>query len=102
MAYTENQEYAKYLVKNKGKKSGSGCSSCSTSEGDKCGCCDPGLVMVYDEENNPTGCVTPNDAELLFKNTIKCPDGYIKVMNGDDFLGCLTPAEFQIYQDALA
>ena len=95
MAYTDNQVYAKYL---KTKKTESGCSSCGESE-DKCGCCPPGLVNVFDDNGNPQGCVTPNDAQELFTNTIKCPDGYIKVMNGSTFLGCLTPDEFVTYNN---
>ena len=104
MAYTSSQDYAKYLVKkHSSSQSESGWSSCGESSESECGCCPPGLVNVYDVEGNPQGCITPNDAELLFKNTIKCESGHIKVIDVDgNFLGCFTPTEFATYQQALA
>lgn len=101
--YTDPQVYAKYNIKKSHSHSDSGCKSCGSSSTEKCGCCPAGLVQVFDENNEPQGCVTGNDAELLFKNTIRCPDGYIKVVSDEgDFLGCLTPTEFATYTEALA
>ncbi len=99
MAYTDQQEYAKYLASEvNSEDEGCGCGSNESSTGTKCSCCPPGLVEARDKDGNVTGCVTPNDAELLFKNTMRCPDGYIKTVTAEgDFLGCLTPDEYAAY-----
>ena len=104
MAYTDPKEYLKF------QSSGCGCDGASTdpckdcSEGcdDKdCSCCPPGLVAIYDDKGNHTGCVTANDAELYQKNTFTCQDGYVKLckVNKDtgevlNFLGCVSESEF--------
>lgn len=69
--------------------------SCGCEEKKDCGCCPSGLVAVYDDNDELVGCLTPNDAELYMKNTIKCQDGFgklFKVSTGE-FLGCFTAAD---------
>lgn len=97
MAYSDQTEYAKYLQE---EITGEDCGCNYTSPaGVKCSCCPPGLVEAIDKDGNVTGCVTPNDAELLFKNTMRCPDGYIKTVTIDgDFIGCLTPSEYAAFK----
>lgn len=95
MAYNENQVYAKYLKK---KCIDEGCDDCKDcGEENKCSCCPPGLVAVYDDNGNHTGCLTPNDAETLHASTFTCQDGYVKLYKSgtpDVFLGCVSETEF--------
>lgn len=97
MPYTDQQEYAKYQSDSSEEGEDCGCEK-ESSSGTKCSCCAPGLVEARDKDGNVLGCVTANDAELLFKNTMRCPDGYIKTVTvAGDFLGCLTPTQYAEY-----
>lgn len=94
--YTDPKEYIKFLTE-KCKQESSDCEGCSEDcSDDKCSCCPPGLVAIYDENNNHVGCLTPGDAELYQKNTFKCEDGYVKLIKTTtgDFLGCISESEF--------
>lgn len=100
--YNDSQVYAKYLKKKCSEHeahSHSGCEGCSEGCGDdKCSCCPPGLVAVYDDKGNHNGCLTPNDAEKLHAKTFTCQDGFIKLyQNGGvdpEFLGCVAQEEY--------
>lgn len=100
MAYQDPKVYAKYL-KDKCVEESShshkhgGCSDCN--EEDKCSCCEPGLVAVYDDNGHHTGCLVPEDAEELHASTFTCQDGYIKLYKEGTpnvFLGCVSESEF--------
>lgn len=98
MAYTDPKEYLKFQSTDCGcnKSSENPCSDCSDCDDSKCSCCPPGLVAIYDDKGNHTGCVTANDAELYQKNTFTCGDGYVKLFKSTtgEFLGCVTETEF--------
>jgi len=104
MPYDNSQVYVKFQTES--TTTDSGCSSCGSSSSsscscdDKCSCCPPGLVAIYNDENIHTGCLTPNDAELYTASSYVCEDGYIRLVNAaGDFLGCVSQTEFAaLYQ----
>lgn len=75
---------------------GCGCSEGTDCSENDCSCCPPGLVGVWDDAGNNLGCLTPADAELYTINTLKCQDGYVKLINNTtgQFLGCVSEAAF--------
>ena|ERR1700743_338375 len=77
------------------KKEPCGCDDCQDKD-KKCGCCPPGLVSVFDDNDEFIGCLTPNDAELYVKNSLKCNDGFGKLYRTSDgeFLGCFNAADY--------
>lgn len=103
--------YLPFLNKGKKKKdSGCGCGKKHDSQEDcdecnktpcdddkKCGCCPPGLVSVFDDNDEFVGCLTPNDAELYMTNTLKCNDGFLKlfVTSTGEFLGCVSASDYE-------
>lgn len=94
--YTDPKEYLKFL-KDKCHEHDHSHTPCDGCNGDeKCSCCPPGLIAIFDDEGNHTGCVSANDAELYKKNTFTCQDGYVKLFKESDgtFLGCVTESEF--------
>lgn len=102
-SYTDQQNYLKFMH-NKSKKS---CScehdhcGCDKKEED-CGCCPVGLVGVRDDKGQFVACMTPNDAELYVKNTAKCQDGYVMLINNTtgEKLGCVSQGEYaQLNED---
>lgn len=94
--YTNQQEYAKFQNKGCGEHGHSEGCRCHKSDSKDCGCCPPGLVAVYDEEGHQTACLTPNDAELYYKDTVMCKSGYVKLVRESDgkVLGCVSEEEF--------
>jgi hypothetical protein len=105
MPYDDNTLYAKYL---KGKiTSGCGCGGecdeCKSSS-EKCSCCPPGLVAIYDVNGNQQGCLTPNDAEEYVNATIQCPQGTVKLYKEGGtpvFRGCVSESEYVALYNAL-
>lgn len=104
MAYTDPKEYMKFQSS---KDCGdhhheSKCEGCSDQE-EKCSCCPPGLVAVYDDKGNQLSCLTPNDAEQFQKNTFTCQDGYVKLFRNStgEFLGCVSESEFVTMYNAV-
>lgn len=100
MAYQDNQTYAKYLKK-KCIEEGHGHhhdhGNCTDCDENKCTCCPPGLVAVYDDKGVHQGCLTPADAEEFHTNTFTCIDGYVKLYKEGtpaQFLGCVSQTEF--------
>ncbi len=115
MAYTDPKEYLKFK-----STSGCGCGETSTDpcndcsggcDDNDCSCCPPGLIAIYDDKGNHTGCVTANDAELYQKNTFTCQDGYVKLfrlnlqsdktLTAAEFLGCVSESEFVAMYNAV-
>lgn len=110
--YSLPSAYLPYLRKNKKKDCGCGgkkhndhedgcdCDECKKpcgcEEKKDCGCCPPGLVSVFDENEEFIGCLTPNDAELFMQNTFKCEDGFGKMFRVSDgaFIGCFNAADY--------
>lgn len=94
MAYTETQEYMKFLKKKASETEDEDCGCEGSTE--ECSCCPPGLIAIFDDAKKHLGCVTPNDAEQFQKNTFTCADGYVKLFNTSTgaFLGCVTETEF--------
>lgn len=95
--YNDNQIYAKYLSKK--STDDDGCNDCKDSNDcdEKCSCCPPGLVAVYDDKGAHQGCLTPNDAEAFHTSTFTCQDGYVKLYKAGtpgQFLGCVSESEF--------
>lgn len=91
MPYNSQQEYAKHQKKTCGcKTENCGCKT------DDCGCCPPGLVAVYDDNGKHIGCLTPNDAEVFKKETLECPQGFVKLVNNStgEILGCVSEDSF--------
>lgn len=107
-AYNTIRAYAVYLKKGgkgnladylKKKITGSDCDDCGGDDScsdDKCSCCAPGLVAVFDDKGNNLGCLTPADAELYTLNTLECNDGYAKLFNNTtgQFIGCVSEGAF--------
>lgn len=91
MAYTNQEEYLKFLKK-KCLDEGEGCNDCGDDA--KCTCCPVGLVAVYDDKGTHIGCLTPNDAELYNKNNFRCQDGYVVLIQGA-ILSCVSESEFK-------
>jgi hypothetical protein len=105
-AYTNRQEYVKYLTQKACEEDCSNCNDCGDCKDgcceEECSCCPTGTVAVYDDQGNHTGCLSPNDAELYYRNTYACKDGLIKVLDANDnFLGCMTAEDFQIYYQTI-
>lgn len=97
--YTPNPLYAKYL-KGACHCGNTPCTCQHEEHEDKCedcGCCPAGLVEINDADGDVVGCMTPNDAELYYRNIYKCPDGYVKAfdVNGN-FQGCLTVTDYKV------
>lgn len=94
--YTNQQDYLKF-ISGKSKKSCSchGDCGCEKKE-ENCGCCPVGLVGVYDDKGQFLSCMTPNDAELYTKNTAKCQDGYVMLINNTtgEKLGCVSQDQY--------
>lgn len=87
--------------KNDDHEEGCGCDECNKppcgcDEKKDCGCCPPGLVSVFDENDKFIGCLTPNDAELFMQNTFKCEDGFGKMFRVSDgaFIGCFNATDY--------
>lgn len=104
MAYTDPKEYMKFQG-NEGcgdKHHHSPCEGCPDQE-QKCSCCPPGLVAVYDDKGNHLSCLTANDAEQFQKNTFTCQDGYVKLFRNQtgEFLGCVSEGEFTTMYNAV-
>lgn len=90
MAYGDPTEYNKYLDTKHGS---SGCEGCE----DKCSCCPPGLVAVYNVNGDHAGCLTPADADEYNANNKSCKEGYIALYKEGEtplFYGCVSEAEF--------
>lgn len=98
MAYTDPKEYLKFQSSGCGcnESTTDPCSECTDCEENKCSCCPPGLVAIYDEKGNHKGCVTANDAELYQKNTFSCNEGFVKLFRNatGEFMGCVSETEF--------
>lgn len=95
MPYSDSTEYAKYLKKKCEESSEDcGCNDCN----EDCGCCPPGLVAVEDNLGENVACLTPNDAEMYYKNTYKCSEGFIKAFDlAGNFVGCLSADDYVTY-----
>ena len=102
MPYDNSQVYAKYLLEGNGcceddcgcDKSDCGCNDCGC-EDKKCSCCPPGLVAIYNDKGEHSGCLTPSDAEQFTNSSYVCDDGYVKVYDSTgQFLGCVTQDVF--------
>lgn len=104
--YTDPKEYLKFLKKKclGEHHQDSPCEGgCKEGCDDKCSCCPPGLVAIYDDKGNHTGCLTPSDAELYQKNTFTCLDGYVKLIRNEtqEFIGCVSESEFVTMYNAV-
>lgn len=103
MPYDNSQVYAKYLLEENGcceddcgcnGSSDCGCNDCGCND-KKCSCCPAGLVAIYNDKGEHSGCLTPTDAELFTKSSYVCQDGYVKVYDSaGQFLGCVTQDVF--------
>jgi hypothetical protein len=97
--YTNPQEYMKFLKRKclESHSENSPCEGCKEGCAEEnCSCCPPGLVAVYDDKGNHTGCLTPNDAELYKKNSYTCEEGFVKLFRNatGEFLGCVSEDNF--------
>ena len=52
---------------------------------------------MYDECGKHVGCLTPNDAAQYSVDTIDVPPGYVKVFDGDTYVGILTVTDYCEY-----
>lgn len=99
--YDDQKTYIKFLKEKslkEGHEHGCGCDSCGD---DKCGCCPPGLIAIFDDNQNQIACLSPNDAELYRKNTSTCQDGYLRLVRLADgeFFGCVSEENFKDLYD---
>lgn len=93
--YTDQQQYAKF--QNKGcKEHGHDNCGCEKKCDEECGCCPPGLISVPDSTGKNVACLTPNDAELYYKNSFVCGPGYVKLVRNStgEVLGCVSETEY--------
>ena len=94
MPYTEQSDYNKFQP-SACKKPDCHPHTCGCKSEEKCGCCPPGLVAVYNDDGVQIACLTPNDAELFQQNTFSCKDGYVKLMDSSGkYLGCVSEEAF--------
>lgn len=102
--YTNQRDYIKFNKKSctdTCTECNSGCDECECEE--KCSCCPAGLVAIYDDNGNHTGCVTPNDAAGYMQDTYACKDNLIKVVDPvtGAFIGCLSADDFATWYNTL-
>lgn len=97
--YTDQQEYAKFNQKKGcGEHGHPDDCGCKGPKDDDCGCCPAGLVSVPDNQGKPIACLTPNDAELYYKNIYICAPGYQKLVNNStgEVIGCVATEDFAV------
>lgn len=74
--YTDQKDYRKFLQsKCNDHHHDEPCGGCNDE--DKCSCCPPGLVALYDDKGTHLGCLTPNDVEIYRKRNFTCQSGYV-------------------------
>lgn len=93
--YTDQKEYRKFLASkcnehgHHHEESPCGCKD----EDNKCSCCPPGLVALYDDKGIHLGCLTPNDIDIYHQRNFTCQDGYVVLIQSGatgDVYSCIS------------
>lgn len=96
MAYVDPNSYNKYQNCDCDDSSSCDCNSAD------CGCCPIGTVEIKDSCGKHVACLLPSDAAQYVIDNVDIPEGFIKVFDGDTYIGLLTVSEYATYLSTIA